>query len=137
MSVLDLLSRLDKVRKTGPASWVACCPAHQDKRPSMSVAEADDGRVLVHCFASCSVEEILGAVGLGFDAIFPERTEPHKPVRRPFPAADVLENIVTEATLVAAAACNIRQGITLSLEDHKRLLVAAERIHAARELVNG
>ena len=135
MSVHDLLSRLDKVRKTGKGlSWVACCPAHKDKNPSMSIAEADDGRILIHCFALCSVEEIIGAVGLEFDALFPEKLEPHKPIRRPFPAADILENIAFEATVVAVAAANVRQGIQLSPEDHDRLLVAVERIHAAREV---
>ena len=51
----------------------------------------EDGRVLVHCFAGCGVSEILGAVGLDFDALFPPKPIDHAPpMRRPFPAADVL-----------------------------------------------
>ena len=138
MSADALLSRLDKVRRTGPNSWVACCPAHDDKTPSLSVRDADDGRVLCHCFAGCDIDSILGAVGLTVNDLFPVRLAyNHGPMRRPFPAADVLENIAQEAALVAVAACNIRQGIALSDEDHARLLVASERIHEARRLANG
>jgi hypothetical protein len=38
-----------KLRKTG-SGWAACCPAHEDKRPSLSITEAakglDFGRVI-------------------------------------------------------------------------------------------
>jgi hypothetical protein len=138
MSAADLLSRLDKVRKTGPNSWVACCPAHDDKSPSLSIRDGDDGRILFHCFAGCSIDSILGAVGLTINDLFPERLAyNHSPLRRSFPAADVLETIAREASIVAVAACNIRQGITLSDEDHARLLLASERIFEARRLANG
>ncbi|TXR56469.1 hypothetical protein [Quadrisphaera setariae] len=38
------------------------CPAHADSAPSLHVTVADDGRVLVHCFAGCTVEEVLAAL---------------------------------------------------------------------------
>lgn len=138
MSVQTLLSRLDKVRKTGPDSWVALCPAHEDKSPSLSVRDAGNGLVLAHCFAGCGIDAVLAAVGLTLDDIFPDRLPVnHKSLRRSFPAADVLETIAGEASIVAVAACNVRQGITLSDEDHARLLVASERIYEARRLANG
>ncbi len=58
-----LLDRLDGVRPKGPDSWMARCPAHPDRNPSLSVS-VKDGRVLVHCFAGCAPEAVLGAVGL-------------------------------------------------------------------------
>jgi hypothetical protein len=132
------ISRLQKVRATSQQSWVACCPAHEDKNPSMAIREVDDGRVLVHCFAGCSVEEILGAVGLTFDALFPEKlVENAKPLRRPFAAADVLESLANEAMIVAVASSNIRQGVQLSDEDHERLWTATNRITAAKEMALG
>lgn len=39
----------------------ACCPAHDDKTPSLSIAE-DDGRVLWHCFAGCAQDAVLAAL---------------------------------------------------------------------------
>jgi len=44
--------------------WSARCPAHEDRRPSLSVSEGDDGRTLVWCHAGCSVESICDAAGL-------------------------------------------------------------------------
>jgi hypothetical protein len=58
-----LLGRLEGVRRTGPNSWVARCPAHDDRDPSLSVS-VKEGRVLLHCFAGCPPEAVLGAVGL-------------------------------------------------------------------------
>jgi hypothetical protein len=40
-----------------------CCPAHDDRHPSLSVREGDDGRVLAHCFAGCTPEEVFSAIG--------------------------------------------------------------------------
>ena len=58
-----LLGRLEGVRPAGPNSWVARCPAHDDRDPSLSVS-VKEGRVLIHCFAGCAPDEVLGAVGL-------------------------------------------------------------------------
>lgn len=138
MSADGLIARLDGVKRTGSGRWIARCPGHDDKSPSLSIRELDDGRILLHDFAGCDVEQILDAAGLTFDALFPERSIEHgKPERRSFPAADVLETIASEASIVAVAACNIRQGIALSDADHERLLVATERIYQARRLANG
>jgi len=138
MSADTLLQLLDKVRPTGHNSWVACCPAHNDKSPSLAVTENDEGAILAHCFAGCSIDDVLGAVGLTINDLFPERPQRNrKSQRRSFPAADVLDLITQEAALVAVAACNVSQGIQLSSEDKQRLLLAAERIHEARRLANG
>ena len=133
MSADTLLSCLDRVRKTKPDTWQACCPAHADKSPSLSIRELADGRVLVHCFGGCSVEEVLGAVGLTFDDLFPEKLSGnfHKGERRPFPAADILKAIATETTISYLAANAVAKGETLSTEDQARLLTASSRIQAA------
>ena len=67
-----LLSQLQGVRPRG-ARWSACCPAHEDNSPSLSVAEGDRG-ILLRCFAGCTVQEICGSLGikpqdLFFDAL--------------------------------------------------------------------
>lgn len=74
MSVEALLARLDRVRRVGHEKWVARCPAHDDRGPSLSIAETADGRVLLYDFgAQCSAAEILDAIGLDFAVLFPER----------------------------------------------------------------
>lgn len=74
MSVDHLLSRLDRVKKTGRTEWVACCPAHDSRsRQSLAVSETADGRVLIHDFGGCSAGEVLGAIGLDFTDLFPQQ----------------------------------------------------------------
>lgn len=132
MSADTLLQHLDKVKRTGQGRWLACCSAHKDKTASLSIRELDDGRVLVHCFAGCSVDEILSAVGLTFDALYPSREIEHgKPERRPFPAADVLRAISHESMIVYLSAQAVAKGQILPESDIQRLLVAASRIQAA------
>lgn len=130
-----LLDRLEGVRRTGPSTWVTRCPAHGDRRPSLSIRELNDGRVLVHCFAGCDTESVLAAVGLTFDALFSERAVAyHVPrERRPFPPMDVLRCVKSEALIVAVAAGNLANGLPLSDADRARLLVAAGRLQSAVE----
>jgi hypothetical protein len=133
-----LLSRLTKVRGRA-GSWVACCPAHDDRSPSLSIRE-DGDRVLVHCHAGCEVSAVLGAVGLDMTDLFPPRPEPgpqprHQRVR--LFASDVLRVLHTEAAVVMVAAYHVRNGIKLTDEDMARLALAWQRIDEGMEAVNG
>lgn len=130
MALDQLLSRFDGVKRTGKDGFVALCSAHEDKRPSLSIRELSDGRILLHCFAGCDVQSILAAVDLEFDALFPERAidAHYKQERRPFPATDVLRAIAFEAQVVSLAALDMAHGRTLSDEARKRLLLANQRI---------
>lgn len=64
MKIDEFLARLQRVEGDGRGGWMACCPAHDDHNPSMHVNVGRDGRILVKCFAGCSAEEIVGALGL-------------------------------------------------------------------------
>ncbi len=65
-----LLANLSDVKKSG-TGWSACCPAHKDRRASLSIAEGDDGRALVKCHAGCSFDDICAAVGLSTVDLMP------------------------------------------------------------------
>ncbi len=134
-----LLDRLEGVRQTGAGRWIARCSAHEDRSPSLSIRETEDGTVLVHCFALCDIEAVLSAVGLTFSDLYPPRLDDHrrKPERRPFPAADILRALSHEALVVALAAEDLHRGEKLSDEDHDRLLVAEQRIRQGVELSEG
>lgn len=132
MSVESLLQKLDKVKPRGPGKWSACCPAHDDKWPSLSVRELEDGRVLVHCFAGCSAVEVVQAVGLNLTDLFPEQEISHgRREKRPFLSSDALRAIGFEALVVCAAAAALASGEPLSAVDRERLIAAGERIQAA------
>ena len=68
MNTLDVLDRLEQVTG-GVGKWMACCPAHNDKSPSLAVSEGDD-RVLVHCFAGCDTTDVTAAIGLNVADLF-------------------------------------------------------------------
>lgn len=132
-----MLGSLQKVKgKNG--SWTACCPAHNDKGPSLAVRETPDGRILLHCFAGCEVSNIVGALGMDMTDLFPPNEKRRdypvegKPKLKPaFYASDLLRIIAFEASVVMICAYDMSKGKTLSEEDQKRLTVARERIEEA------
>ena len=139
MAAADLIARLPDAKPRGPGKWSARCPAHDDKTPSLSVRELDDGRVLVHCFCGCSAHEIVTAVGLELDALFPPRPlqEGCPPVRRPFSAFDALMALDFEARLIEIVAGDILAGQAPTPDDMDRVRLARERISTALGVCRG
>jgi hypothetical protein len=137
MSLEALLSRLQKVKGKGN-SFVACCPAHQDKSPSLAIRQADE-RILLHCFAGCSVDDIVSAVGMELSDLFQDGQKWHrqKPVKHAFYASDLLKIINREALIVTIAAIDMANGKKLGDADGARLRVAAQRIEEAVRYSNG
>lgn len=74
-----VLSKLDKAREK--KAWgqdvvrmaEACCPAHDDKTPSLSVREFTSGWIDPHCFAGCTREDIVSAIGMRISDLGPNR----------------------------------------------------------------
>ena len=136
MSFETLLDRLDGVKHTGPGRFMARCPAHDDRSPSLGVKDCGDGVTVVNCLAGCETEDVLSAVGLSFSDLYPERIgsdHAYKPVRKRFDTSQVLRVLRSEAILVAIAAENIAEGITLSDDNRDRVFNAACRIRAASD----
>jgi len=71
-----ILSRLNGVKPCGNG-WKALCPAHDDHKPSLKVDEAEDGKVLLKCFAGCDTKDILAAIGLTMRDLYPEPEQKH------------------------------------------------------------
>ena len=65
----QVLSQLKGVR-TSMRGWRACCPAHADRKPSLSIGLGEHGQVLLKCFAGCSLERIVEAMGLTMTDLF-------------------------------------------------------------------
>ena len=61
MNAGRISSGLPGVRKIAECRWLACCPAHNDKNPSLSITQISD-KVLVHCFAGCEQRDVLQAL---------------------------------------------------------------------------
>ena len=140
MSAAALLDRLICVKPTGMGRWLARCPAHEDRSPSLSVRELEDGRVLVNCFAGCGAIDVLDALGLEWGALFPSNGSrvtdlPQSHAR--IPARDLLEIISEETSVVAIVAADMLQKRSVSETDWTRLAQAAARIGRARDSVCG
>lgn len=59
-------------RRSG-AGWMAKCPAHEDRSPSLSITERD-GKTLLHCFTGCPQDAVISA--LRARGLWPERERP-------------------------------------------------------------
>lgn len=142
MSVERLLSQLRKVKQTGPGKWAACCPAHEDKGPSLAIKD-ESGTVLIHCFAGCEPVDILGAVGMELKDLFPPRDPTQKYEREPvvyvggarFTALDALRALSNEGSVVLLLACDMAEGKCLSEAERDRVLISVKRMTAALEFL--
>jgi hypothetical protein len=67
-----VLDRLGVASRNGEKA-LSFCPAHNDRNtPSLSL-KAENGRLLLHCFAGCHPEDIVSKVGLQMKDLFSER----------------------------------------------------------------
>ena len=134
MNIEDFLSRLEKVKKT-PSGWLACCPAHNDHSPSMTVGIARSSGLLVHCFGGCSPYEIMGSVGLNLSDLMPETRPDEVFKKQRFPVMDAFRALRFHAMVIAVAAIDAANGKKFSAEDKDTLLASAAAIHEAYGMV--
>lgn len=139
MTAETLLSRLEKVKRTGQGRWQARCPAHDDRSPSLSICEKSDGRTLCRCFAGCSVEEILLSVGLDWAAIMPTKAlgEHFPKERRPFLPADVFDIARQEIGVVTVIAADLLKQKSIRESDYQRVFKAVERLDSISRAAYG
>ncbi len=125
-----IITLLDGVKNTGKDRWIARCPAHEDKTPSLAIREVDD-KLLLHCFAGCSYYEIVSAVGLDPSDLFPDKPRSHKPISKPFPAADILRCLSNEVTVLMLVASDLAKCEKLDNDTKERLMKSAQRFDSA------
>lgn len=123
--ITRLLDRLEGARQVGPGRYQALCPAHNDRGPSLSV-RLDGDRILLHCHAGCSVEDVVAALGLSMQDLF---LTPLPPGQR-----RALARAHDRAPLVAAAKHELLTAYLLLCQpgrdpdDEERLHLAANRL---------
>jgi hypothetical protein len=65
----DVLDKLEVASCNGEKA-ISFCPAHDDRsNPSLSL-KAENGRLLLHCFAGCRPEDIVSEIGLQMKDLF-------------------------------------------------------------------
>jgi hypothetical protein len=104
---LDLLARFPGARRNGHG-WAATCPAHDDRRASLSIGRGDDGRWLLRCHVGCELQAILDKVNLQTRDLFPE---PHTTTKK---------TIVATYDYVDEAGAVLYQAVRYSPKDFKQ-----------------
>ncbi len=113
------------------------CPSHEDRGPSLSIRELEDGRVLIFCFAGCRTGDVLATIGLQMSDLFDNPIKHHlPPIRGGFSARELLELNAHEVTVAAMLSLKA-QTVPLSPADTERLLQAAARLGKTLVLMNG
>ncbi len=125
-----LLPQLSGVKQTGAGRWVSKCPAHEDRRPSLSVRETSDGTLLIKCWAGCSAADVIAGVGLSLADLFPNKPENRPPLRprERWDRGDVWQLLAHEASIAAIGAADAAAGRPVSDEDAERVGLAADRL---------
>lgn len=122
---LDLLrSRLRGVQRQGKG-YMALCPGHADKSPSLSLSLGEDGRALVHCYAGCETRDVLFAIGLELRDLFPENLSENQ--RQQYQCKKI-EHMRKHELLIMEIGRGEGAAGCLSEESSERMAVAAERL---------
>ena len=139
-----IISKLEKVSGSH-GRYKARCPAHNDRGPSLSVTEGDDGRILIHCFAGCDVHQVVSAIGLQLTDLFPtndyvDRVKYDRKPRRNYRA--IVENARNATTLVMVYAGAIDKkwdevAPILDLDEHDRKIFQGVCGHLREMLGDG
>jgi len=126
MSVEAILMMLEGVKSSGTNRWMALCPVHGDRSPSMGIKECDDGTVLMNCFA-CGANgvEIAEAAGVSSSELFPpDSSRPAGPNR------EQRATIETDKVVMLIYEADKNGGREQSLADYRRYKLAKERYAA-------
>ena len=124
-----LLPLLNKVHLLKPSQWVACCPAHDDRNPSLKITEAGDGTLLLKCWAGCPAAQIVAAIGLDMRDLFPDGGQRSS---RQGPSRAAVEH---ERYIVAIGLSLQARGEKLPKSDLDRLEMARRRLAQREERV--
>ncbi|WP_457667705.1 CHC2 zinc finger domain-containing protein [Thiolapillus sp.] len=131
------MNKLDKVRRTGENQWVACCPVHDDRSPSLSIRLTAD-RILLHCFAGCPAEDVLSALNLTFNDLYGDTSKAAYAGAtayqgRKFKPLRPVDPLAHELLIIEIGRADIEAGASLSFEDRARLKLAIERVRNAQD----
>jgi hypothetical protein len=113
----------------------------------LAIRELADGRVLVHDFGGCAVEDVLGAVGMKMADLFPERidTEPEarggrsyrSRVPQAFDAATLLRAVHADILTAATIIVRFLDGAEIDEAERGALYSAAGRVASAVGVLDG
>jgi hypothetical protein len=125
-----LLARLSDVQRRSHG-YVARCPAHQDHRPSLSIATGQDDKILLHCWSGCTPEAVLATLGFTWRDLFSDSRTPAIP--RPKPVSEynaILDDLMARERRLADRRARWRDVMEFAEEAKAvdRLIVSARAL---------
>lgn len=80
MALAEFIRALEAhgLRRTGEGQWVAKCPSHDDRTPSLGLTRGTGGSALIKCRAGCDTKDVVRALGLEMRDLFDPRDEAPK-----------------------------------------------------------
>ena len=136
----QFLSKLEKVKRRGGGKYMASCPCHKDRSPSLSIKD-DNGTILMRCFSQeCTPHDICAAIGFDMRDLFPPSDysnfspDDYKPEskKRSYFSADQMLAALQDETLVAFLIADEMTKTTIDAATKARLVLAVSRIQAAK-----
>ncbi len=120
----QLLAALDGVKRKGRDKYVALCPVHSEKTPSLNIKMADDGSVLAHCFG-CGANgyEVYKALGLDLEELFGG-----KKLESDYVPNEIRDTYNLDKIVAMIYECMVKKNQYISLKDKRRYRVAVSRI---------
>lgn len=114
----EILNKLAKVKRVSNDRWTACCPAHDDKHPSLAIRD-NNGIILLKCFGGCNAHEIVSAIGLNLSDLFPPTDDPKyiKQTRQGFSAWQLLNVLQSDLDRLLIITNDLKSIEALSSDD--------------------
>ena len=143
MNIDILLNRLQGVKQLHKgihaARYVAKCPAHDDRNPSLAVTLTNHDQVLIYCHSQkCGANDVLAAVGLEFKDLHDKRLDyrGYKRVKRAFSLEQLFE--VAQYDIAFISQCNkiLIEGKPLPEQTLLNLFMVSERLAFALRAAN-
>jgi 5S rRNA maturation endonuclease (ribonuclease M5) len=131
-----ILDRFQGVRKNGP-DWMALCPAHADKNPSLAI-KFSNGQALLKCHAGCETKAVLAAAGMTFTDLGPAPTQ--RKIIAEYPYRDENDELLYQVVRFEPKDFRQRKpdgkdGWVYSLNGTRRVIYNLSKIIAADEVV--
>lgn len=134
MTIETFLNKLHKVKQKGHGKWIALCPCHDEKTPSLAITD-NVGVILIHCFGcGANAVEVAQRLDIDLSELFPGDVTYDKQKRKFFPADLVLAALRIESAALYMISQRMLDG-EMSAELKDEIYKSMRRLWAADDYI--
>tara|TARA_R110000787_G_scaffold93444_6_gene195717 strand:- start:1064 stop:1477 length:414 start_codon:yes stop_codon:yes gene_type:complete len=124
----EILARFSKVYKSGDDEYQCLCPSHDDRNASLGLKFKED-KMILNCFAGCSMQDILDAIGLSWGDVMPDsKPNEYKHEKMRFNPYAVIKASKQDILFIAVCSAHVAAGNALEKNDREKLFQITERL---------